>query len=268
MDNKKILMKNTHGNNMESLNTQEKTFTRDINVQDAYGLDAIRKINSKILYQAKLLLVTDYDDIRSLVFQNLDDEKSRSLQSAFDMLEEYHYEKELAKEAGVPSIRLLKFALAFELLESHEMEKLFDYYISQKKIIKTLHPFPHNTIIDIISFIKPENNIAADGQNADAYYQWTPENKMHSFTEDGKFIIEGEIVNNRLEFLLTPNDVNNDEETDQKYEQLKRGILHWGTFDIEIKFGLGELDFSKIKNDEKEKLREKPLIYTSHISDL
>ena len=246
----------------------EDTAINNKQPQKKLGIDDIKNKTLEIIHYVKLLLMTNHDEIESFVHGKQDNKKSELLQAAFDMLETYYCEKTLAIAASTPSIHMLKYTPCLKFLESHEIERLYYFYISQKKKIETSNSqivFYPLQINNIEKSRRPESAaIAADGQNADVDYQWSPDNKIHSVSEDKKFLIDGEIVNNRLEFLLTINDENEEEVNEEEIGKLKSGTLHWGSLDIEIINGFGEINWNNKNTDENEKLCNMPLIYTPH----
>lgn len=255
MNNEGNRMKPASNNDLEFRDSNQDNLDMDNKRASQTAIDTMVVARRRIMRQTQMLLDVDYNDIRSLVTHNLDEAKSKSLQNAFDMLDDYHQEKALAQEIGIPSVRMLKYLPAMELLETSEMEDVYKFYILKKEIyilqkeIRTIFKSINNSSTTLI---------AASGKSVDTDFQWSPDHKIHTQTQDGRYLIEIGIINNRLEFMLKPND-NHAEEIEILKEQLKSGILQFGSFpEIEITDGFGELDFSKIDKEKERELNTLP----------
>lgn len=270
MKNEGNRMKPASNNDLEFRDSNQDNLDMDNKRASQTAIDTMVAARRRIMRQAQMLLDVDYNDIRSLVTRNLDEAKSKSLQNAFDMLEDYYQEKALAQEIGIPSVRMLKYYPAMELLETSEMEDVYNFYTLEKKKTERHQPqivfYPPNTIITIISSIPQKNNIAADGQNTDVNYQYSSSNHVTILSEDGKFQIQisADSVNNRLRFYIKPHRANQTALTTEEENHRKsgQGILRWGAIDIKINKGIGILDLKKTNKNEQENLKSIPLIYT------
>ena len=71
------------------------------------NIDELAKERTKVVDQVELLLKSTSKDIASFACDEMNKKDADSMRQAFDMLEDYRHEKELAKETGVPSIRMI-----------------------------------------------------------------------------------------------------------------------------------------------------------------
>lgn len=96
------------------------------------NIDELAKERTKVVDQVELLLKSTSKDIASFACDEMNQKDADSMRQAFDMLEDYRHEKELAKETGVPSIRMIKYEHCIKLLESAEMQGAYDLYVTHK----------------------------------------------------------------------------------------------------------------------------------------
>lgn len=101
-------------------------------------LERITNESRQVYQQAELLLTTSVKDVISFVCKDMDKKHAARLRGAFEMLENYRREKEFAKESGIPSIRMVKYAPCLELLESERMHEVYDFYLSQKSELQAM----------------------------------------------------------------------------------------------------------------------------------
>ena len=101
-------------------------------------VDEIVEERKKVVDQIELLLNTSNNDIASFVCDEMEESEAKPLREAFKMLEDYRHEKELTKETGIPSIRMVKYEHCLNLLESAEMKGVYDLYDKQKQNYKEM----------------------------------------------------------------------------------------------------------------------------------
>ncbi len=103
--------------------------------------EPIKKITEEsreIIRQTEFLLSISIRDVISFVCGDMNEKEADRLRDAFKMLEDYHQEKELARESGIPSIRMIKYGICLEQLESRRMQEVYDFYLSQKSELKAM----------------------------------------------------------------------------------------------------------------------------------
>ncbi len=101
-------------------------------------IEEITTERKKIVDQVELLLNTSSKDIALFVCDEMEQDTADSLREAFEMLEDYRHEKELTKETGIPSIRMVKYGACLQLLESDEIQNIYNLYIAQKEYLKAI----------------------------------------------------------------------------------------------------------------------------------
>lgn len=96
------------------------------------NIDELAKERKKVVDQVELLLKSSNKDIASFVCDEMVQEDADAYRQAFEMLEDYRHEKELAKETGIQSIRMIKYEHCIKLLESEKMQGVYDLYVTHK----------------------------------------------------------------------------------------------------------------------------------------